>query len=429
MRVILLMIRKDLLRKVRAPLGPAVLLLFPVAFSGILGLTFGGGQVPRVHLLVENRDEGIIGNFLVSALDSNQVAEYFDVEIVDRDGLQRIESGKGSALLRIPESFTADVLEATPTTLELVRNPAQGIMPEVAEQVAGVLTEILSAASRVLREPLDTIAGFAGADGQSISDERVADVSVAIKGSVEGAERFLFPPVIALDTVDLGAPVDDSEAAGGEAADAGSPAAALWSVFLLVLPGVSVWSLFMIGDIAMRDILTEAAAGTLRRQLHGPIGTTTLLVAKAGFTAAMSLLSLAILAAIGLIALEQPVSVPGFVLLSLALILAITGAGATVYGAAGRTGRGATMASVIYLVLGFAGGSFVPLNSMPGAVQAIAPASPFYWGTRGFQSLIEREAGVGGVLDSIVVLAGIGVVLLAIGSLLLRRRIARGASV
>jgi ABC-2 type transport system permease protein len=425
-RAIALMIGKDLRRKVRAPLGLLVLLLFPLAFAGILALTFGGGQVPRVHLLVENRDEGLLGNALLSALDSNRVAEYFDVEIVDAGGLALIERGKGSALLRIPESFTIDVLEGKPTALELVRNPAQGIMPEVAEQVAGVLAEILSAGSRVLREPLDTIAALADEDAADMSDEVVAAVSVAIKGSVEGAEKFLFPVVIDLETVSLGAPPPEAAENGDE--EDGAPAAAFFSIFLFVLPGISVWSLFMIGDIAMRDVITENVAGTLRRQLQGPITTAALIVAKAGFTAVVSLACLVILAVTGLFALDRPVSPVGFVLLSLALILAVTGAGATVYGAAGRAGRGATIASVVYLVLGFSGGSFIQVEALPGPVRAIAPISPFYWGTKGYTSLIQDGAGVADVLVPVIVLAGLGAVFLAIGASLLKRRIARGAA-
>jgi ABC-2 type transport system permease protein len=425
-RAIALMIGKDLRRKVRAPLGLLVLLLFPLAFAGILALTFGGGQVPRVHLLVENRDEGLLGNALLSALDSNRVAEYFDVEIVDAGGLALIERGKGSALLRIPESFTIDVLEGKPTALELVRNPAQGIMPEVAEQVAGVLAEILSAGSRVLREPLDTIAALADEDAADMSDEVVAAVSVAIKGSVEGAEKFLFPVVIDLETVSLGAPPPEAAENGDE--EDGAPAAAFFSIFLFVLPGISVWSLFMIGDIAMRDVITENVAGTLRRQLQGPITTAALIVAKAGFTAVVSLACLVILAVTGLFALDRPVSPVGFVLLSLALILAVTGAGATVYGAAGRAGRGATIASVVYLVLGFSGGSFIQVEALPGPVRAIAPISPFYWGTKGYTSLIQDGAGVADVLVPVIVLAGLGAVFLAIGASLLKRRIARGSA-
>jgi len=412
------MIRKDLLRKVRSPLGIVVMLLFPVLFAGIMALAFGGGgSVPRVHLLVEDRDDNFLGGFLKSALASDQAAEYFDVEVVGEEGIARLEKGYGSALLRIPEGFTNDFLDGEPTTLELYRNPAQGILPEVAEQVGGVLAEILSSASRVLRGPLDAVVPSVRSDELDLSDQALAEAAVALKGIVAGAGRFLVPIVIDFETVDLG---EDEEDAEDE-----SPAQP-FSIFLFVLPGVSVWSLFVIGDACMRDVLTELEAGTLRRQLHAPVGTGTVILAKAGFTAAVSLIALVVLSVTGWLAVDRPVDVAGYVLLSLALIVAVTGAGATVYGAAGSQNRGATISSMVYLALAFAGGSFIPLDSLPGAMRALAPVSPFYWGTRGYQQLLVHGGGAAEVLGPAAVLSGLGVVLLAVGAMLLHRRLARG---
>ncbi len=138
------MLRKDLQRKIRAPLGIAVVLSFPIVFSLMLAVTFGtgGGAPARIHLLVENRDDNFIGGILMSGLTSDEVAENFDVEVVGEDGAARMRAGGASALLRIPQNFTSAFLEGTPVALELVRNPAQGILPEIAEQLAGILTEI-----------------------------------------------------------------------------------------------------------------------------------------------------------------------------------------------------------------------------------------------------------------------------------------------
>ena len=54
------MIRKDLKRKARAPLGFLVVLSFPLIFSLLIAITFGGNgtRMPKVHLLVQNLDDG-----------------------------------------------------------------------------------------------------------------------------------------------------------------------------------------------------------------------------------------------------------------------------------------------------------------------------------------------------------------------------------
>jgi ABC-2 type transport system permease protein len=178
----------------------------------------------------------------------------------------------------------------------------------------------------------------------------------------------------------------------------------------------------------MRDLLTESAGGTLKRQLAGPIDARTLLLGKAAFTAVISLLGMAVLSAIGALAGGAGADPAGFLLLSLSLILAVTGASATVYGFARTERQGATLASLIYLFLGFAGGSFLPLNSLPPSVRAFSPLSPFYWGTQGYRKLIVEGAGTAAILPNAAVLAGLGVVLLAIGSLALGRAVRRGAA-
>jgi ABC-2 type transport system permease protein len=283
-----------------------------------------------------------------------------------------------------------------------------------------VLAEVLSAGSRVLREPLDTLAPFTQ-NQIRISEATVVAVAAAVHGTVEGADKFLFPPVIELTSVDLGAEEDEDPADEGDSSGAG-----VFSIFLFIFPGVSVYAIFMVGDLAMRDILAESEAGTLRRQLQGPVGPATLLTAKAAYAGAVALIGLLILAVVGWIALKEPVDPVAFVVLSLALILAVTGAGAAIYGATGSQGRGATVSAVAYLFLAFAGGSFIQLNALPGAVQAIAPVSPFYWGTQGYRALVQDGAGVADLLVHIGVLGGLGFGLGLLGIVLLGRRMARG---
>jgi hypothetical protein len=162
MRAILLMVRKDLLRTLRAPLGVLLLLSFPVLFALMIGLVFGRGAVslPRVRLLVEDRDGAIGSRLLVAALRSERVARLFELREVGREGQALMEAGEASALLRIPAGFSRDLLRGEPTALELVRNPAEGIFPEIAEQAAGVLVDVLSAGSSVFRDVRERLAAL-----------------------------------------------------------------------------------------------------------------------------------------------------------------------------------------------------------------------------------------------------------------------------
>jgi ABC-2 type transport system permease protein len=187
-----------------------------------------------------------------------------------------------------------------------------------------------------------------------------------------------------------------------------------------------VYALFLVGDLAMRDILTESEAGTLRRQIQGPVSPGGVLVAKAVFSASVAFISLIILSLIGWIASDGPIDMLGFLVLSLALILAVVGSAAAIYGAAGKLQRGAVISSIVYLFLAFAGGSFFSVEGMPGVVRLIAPISPFYWGTQGYRALLGQGASLTDILPSVGVLSAIGLVFLILGGLLLNRNLVRG---
>jgi ABC-type multidrug transport system permease subunit len=421
MRSILLMVRKDLLRQLRAPMAILLMLAFPLVFTSLLALTFGSGaqpSMPKVQLLVEDLDGSFVSGALVSAVTSEQMGKYFDVEQVGAGGLERIEQNKASALWRLPKGLQQDLIDGTPVELELIRNPAQSILPEIAEQGLTVLAELMSAAARVLEEPLDELRPMLDEESAP-GAARVSALSVMIYEIVNRAEGILNPPAIVLDTVQLEDDEDETGSGGGST---------ISLIFLIVLPGISVWGLFLVGDMAMRDIIGESTRGTLRRQLAGPIRPGQLLVAKSLYTAAVSSISLVLLAGIGWGVARQTIDPVGFVVLSLALILAITGYASLVYGGAGTERQGATISSVLLLIFAFVGGSFIQVESLPGAVQRVAPISPFYWGTSGYQTLIRDDGGLIDILPNVGVLATIGVVLLAAGAMLLQRKMRGGAA-
>ena len=418
MRRLLLLVSKDLKRKLRAPVGLIVLLAFPLVFAGMLALVFGSGgdAMPKVRLVVENRDEGFVANALSSAFTSKQMAEHFDVRTVGKgEGAAVIEAGDASALLVIPEHLSQDVLDGKPVTLELVRNPAEGILPEVAEQLARILAEVLDGGARVLREPLNDLNPYLRDGVQGPSDASVIEISLAIKRTIEGASGFVFPPAITLK----GAFEEKKPENEGNTGSL---------IFLAVLPGVAVYALFLVADNGMRDVLAEGSLGTMRRQLAGPIDTGTLLAGKALYAGALALLALAVFSAVAAVFLPRVPSIPGYLLLSLALILAVVGCSALVYGLAGTERKGATFASAVYLAMGFLGGSFVDVANLPAFMQAIAKWTPFYWATSGYRTLLEKGGGLADVLPGVAVLSVLGIVLLGIGSVFLRKTVQRGGA-
>jgi len=416
---IFLLVRKDLLRRLRSPLSILVVLCFPLIFSAMIALAFGGGSsIPRAQLLIEDLDDSFLSGVLLNAATGDEMAEYFDVRQVGPEGREEMEEGEASALIRIPENFGEDLLAGEQITFELVRNPAQGILPEIAEQSLSVFTELLSAASRILREPLEGMQGMLDADQEPTALE-VASLATDLYETINLSEAFLFPPAITLKAVQLTDEKDEDDVDGSSGL----------VIFLFILPGISVWALFMVGDSAMRDILTETNEGTLSRQLSGPLGPGELLLGKVVYTAVLSSISLLIIATIGWSVSSRPVDAVGFLCLSAAVILAATGYASIIYGGVKSEQQGATLSSLLLLVFGFTGGAFLPLNALPEVMQSIARISPFYWATIGYQNLLVEGGGLTEILFSIGVLLVIGLVFLVTGTVLLRRKIRSGAAV
>ncbi len=424
MRILFHLVAKDLLRKTRSPLGLIAVLCFPLIFAGMIALAFGRGDgIPKVRMLVANEDDGLLANGVVSVFTSQQAAKYFDGKTVTAaQGRALMEDGKASALLTIPKGFTQDVLDGMPVTLTLLRNPAEGILPEIAEQTVGALTDVLDGGRRVFDKPLADMRPLFNDDRKAPADADIIAISLAVKRAIEGMSVLVFPPVIALESEMFGnvkaAPPKEAKKKG----DAPS------SIFLLVLPGIAVYGLFLVADQGMRDVMTERTLGTLRRQLAGPIAPESIILGKAVYTAVLAVMGIVVIGGVGAAVLSTPVSLPAFLLLSLALVLAVTGTTAVIYGVARTERQASTLGNMIFLAMGFLGGGFIRVEGLPAAVRGFAPFTPLYWGTQGYQALLEKGAGVAGVATHVGVLSLMGIVFLGIGAAALRRTARGGAS-
>jgi ABC-2 type transport system permease protein len=333
-----------------------------------------------------------------------------------------MEQGKASALLTIPKGFSRDVLDGKPVTLQLLRNPAEGILPEIAEQTVGALADVLDGGRRVFDKPIADLNPSLKDDGKAPSDADVVAISLAVKRAIESMSGLVNPPAIVLESEMFDNVTVSSQPKEKKNEDAPS------AIFLLVLPGVAVYGLFLVADQGMRDVMTERVLGTLRRQLAGPVTPEAVILAKALYTAVLAASAIVVIGGVGAAVLSTPVSVPAFLLLSAALVLAVTGTTAVIYGVSSTERQASTLGNIIFLAMGFLGGGFIHIEGLPPVVRGIAPFTPLYWGTQGYRAVLENGAGVSGVAMHAGVLASMGLVLLGVGMAALRRSARRGAA-
>jgi ABC-2 type transport system permease protein len=422
------LLAKDLKRKFRSPLGLIAALSFPLIFAGLIALSFGkGDSIPKVRMLVDNEDDGLLANGVASLFTSQQAAKYFDGKTVTAaEGQGLMAAGKASALLTIPKGFSKDVIDGKAVTLHLLRNPSEGILPEIAEQTTGALTDVLDGGRRVFDKPIADLRPFLDDNGRAPEDADVSTISLAVRHTIVGLSGVLNPPAIALesalfDNVTATAKTD----AKPEMKSSGNAPS---SIFLLVLPGVAVYGLFLVADQGMRDVMTERTLGTLRRQLAGPVDATTIILGKAVYVACLATLAIVVIGVVGATVLHTSVSIPAFLLLSAALVLAVTGTTSVIYGLARTERQASTLGNMVFLAMGFLGGGFIRVEGLPTAVRGIAPFTPLYWGTAGYRSLLEHHAGLADIATNVEILAAMGFLFLAIGALALRRSARQAAA-
>ncbi len=98
-----------------------------------------------------------------------------------------------------------------------------------------------------------------------------------------------------------------------------------------------------------------------------------------------------------------------FVQLGLLFVLGGPLFGLEVTGAVTRTmNQLSAVGSVGGMAMAMLGGAWVPVATMPGWAQAVAPFLPTYWAMQGFRGVILEGKGVPGVIVPVLVMAGFG---------------------
>lgn len=407
------LIRKDLIRRWRSPVPTLAMLIFPLFMSVALGTLIGnsGGQeFPALRVLIENRDtDGFLTEFIIGALGQEEGQERIDATMVEPgEGEALMDKGKSSALVIFPESFTADVLEHRPTQITVVRNPAEGIPPEVVAQGVGALSTYLDQAARLLGDELLTMQGFFEADEMPAAAQ-VGALAGAVMTKVEGVERYLFPPLVKVVSKKA------------ESEDDGPG----FSVFAYVLLMTTVMAVLFVAVRAIYDLFEEEKSGMLKRQAATPLPISKIVASKLFFGILLSTLVTAILAITGIILgwIELPVDP----LAALALTIAFSAAGCGVLSVLFAFTRNEKQAGILswLVIMGMSalGGSMIPLENFPEGMRGLSRFTLNYWAIDGFKEVLFSGANTFAILPQLTVLLAIAAVTLLLGQFLLTRRL------
>jgi ABC-2 type transport system permease protein len=405
------LMRKDFVRRRRSPAASLVMLAFPLMMAGLIGMVSGdGGQsASSIRIFLLDEEDGVLGRMLLGAGGGARQADggpRLEIVQVGQEGFARMERGEASAMLIIPERFTDRLLDGEDVTLQLVRNPAESIKPEIVEQGVEVLATYLDVLVKTVGPGLGYLRDLVNADAMP-PVMLVTAITGEIYGEMKRAEPILFPPVVRIESVK---DQDDRPT---------------FNIFGYILVMVSVMSVLFVAIRAVTDLYEDQRTGMLRRQLATPLPIGLLVVAKIAFAVAFGVAVMAILILVGALLGWLPVRLPLLSVLVHATAFALAAAGlmAVLMALVRNEKQAGILSWIVVMLMSAFGGSMFPAEFLPAAVRQFSYFTLNYWAVEGFLDLMVRGAGPLAALPATALLLGLGVVLVGVGQWLMQRRL------
>jgi len=358
------LLRLELRRRLSDPLTLLTWVAIPLLMAGLLSAVFGpkGTGLPRARVLVVDHDRSFASQALLSALSNPRLEGLLEVELAEPEAARRaMDRGRASALLEIPASFGADLLANRPVRLQLHRNPAESILPQIAEEVLAVLAD----GGTALRAVLVAMVGDQRLFAEPPSLAQVTGLASSVYTLLDdpSTRRLLDPETLSVTHRHPPAKAASRSAVVG------------WFA-----PGFVVMALLFLAQGQSSDVQEDAAAGRLVRAFSFPTPPTVVMAGKAAALVAMGLFDGAVLAVAFVAALGWRPAAPVAVAATLvAAAAALVGLALLLRGLTRSLPAGNAATAGVMVGLGFLGGCFMPTQLLPGAFQAVARVVPTGW--------------------------------------------------
>ena len=415
--MIRILLKKDILLKVKNPVGFLVLMALPLVFTFMMGAIFSSSdkevKLPVIHLLVEDHDSSVFSEFLLGSFRNGQMAEMFDLRTVGKDsGRALMDDGKASALLIIPKGFQDSLLNQQHTELVLVKNPSEAFLPKITEEVVHVLAEGTDRLFRVANQQFGPLDQFSEMK-EWPKPAQVAYYYVQFKSLYEGLKSYLFPLLIDIKTETIKNADEKPVNAGNQ-------------TFAYVLAGIAAMTIFFVLETLGRDYFRERDNKTLYRITASPAGINQYILSKQCFLLVMGMLAFFIVWIIGVVIFGiriQSGDLFGFVLIAVLLIGALTGIIGALFGIAKNRNISSSINPAFIIFFSILGGGMVPLQVLPVFMKKLAVISPLFWGIDGMQKVLIEHKTILQVGSHVLVLGILLLVFNGLAFVLFRRRL------
>ena len=374
--------RKDLILLARDRRAIAVLIILPMIFIAILGLSTGrlmGWQNNNLHLTVAVIDESNSeeSGDVLSSLEGRrglQIKSEFDFD----QALDSLAHEKLNAVMVIGESFAQRVDELR---MKDILSPESGRLAEglaavdvelrtrdSASPVDGIVRELLR--GLVLRSTVPYVARKIPLLRRHVdsADETNSDETSVVEDSSE------LPP----DPKGLG-PVDEGPDTSNH-------------IYLEIVPSYTVMFVFFLVTIMGRSFIQERELGTLRRLSLAPVTSLQVVIGKTLPFLAISLTQTIILFFAGRFLFGMPWGHQPLLLVPVVLCtsLAATGLGLLFSTLVRTDSQVSAYGNLIVLTMAGISGCFMPRDWLPETMQTISLVTPHAWSLIAYDQLFKR---------------------------------------
>lgn len=369
MRTVTVVAGKDLRQQLRSGTLLIFAVVLPLGLALLFNTILGGEQQFRARYAVLDEDRGALAaSFTDQVLTPLATLDTFEVTpVASREqAVRRTDEGEFAATFVIPTGFTEAVQAGRPATLTVIGNPDAGIAVQIAREIARSYTT-------ELRSVQLAVATAARGDPATEPAELAARAAA------------MAPPVV----------LEADPSAGSRQLDSPTYFAA----------GMSVFFLFFTAMLSVSQLLAERQEGTMARLLAAPVTRTAVLAGKLLATVGIGLAAMAVLVGSSSLLLGADWGDPrGLIPLVVSAVLAATALMTLVGSFATTTEQATNWMSVLAVLFGLFGGSFVPLAQL-GNLGVVSYFTPHRWFLQGLSDLASGDPTV--ALTPTLVLTGI----------------------
>ncbi len=379
---------KDMLELKRNRMSLAALFMMPLLFLVMFGFIFPSGSTQQnMPMGLVNLDQGQGSNEFVAQLEAiNKNTSYMKFQnysSVD-DAKTAINKGKLYGVFIIPPGFSENLTNGQSADFTVYVDNSN---PQISMQIQQVLSSTVSGMNNMKAEA--NVVGLGKATNLSVNPQ-----------------AMIFPYIPNVQTTIPGQT----------------------NYFNFLAPGLMIMIVMMSVMTGIPEAISkEKEMGTFDGMLSAPISQLSVIIGKTAALCTRGLIQCVIILAIAIVLFG--VTIQGSILLAFFMLLlgifSFIGIGIMAISMSGDQASSTMIVNLLMFPMMFLGGIFYPIQQMPWFMQAISQVIPLTYAADAMRKIMLLNAGVGDVMNQIIILVAFGVVTMAIAVPLFRKSMTR----